>query len=511
MPGLHISRASQVEAVVRAACRRKIAVIAFEQLAFAVAIIFAGLILILLLGVHVLSWYWLGLFAGIGATVTISRTRKHSRRLSEYQIAQMLDSRLQLNDWLSTAWFLRSESGLERDGPAAQFQLAQAEKIANSVSPARAFPFSGQRIWRLPGALAAIILGLFCIRYAVDDSLKLQQSLIPIHLASTLDHIERSLSARNDPAQYGQTEHERESSRLAQGQPRDTQTDLPNQVDSKPQETLEAGNTDRRAKQETTTGDTHGSDNGQSEKSANADSNRQSSTAKNSETDSNPTEKTSESQRTSEQVGNNREAPIDSQQSPSNLLDKMRDAVSSLLAKMRQAPNPQKSEQNSAESPDAKTGEQQSAAARDRQAQSQRNSKAGSTQDRNSQREEQGQMEAAQASQNQNSGRSEENGSDAHSGVGRQNGDKDLKEAEQLQAMGKLAEIIGKRSANLTGEVVVETSSSKQQLKTEYSQRMGRHLDLGGEINRDEIPLMYQQYVRDYMEQVHKPAKNQQR
>ena len=33
---------------------------------------------------------------------------------------------------------------------------------------------------------------------------------------------------------------------------------------------------------------------------------------------------------------------------------------------------------------------------------------------------------------------------------------------------------------------------------------MGRHSDLGGEINRDEIPLMYQQYVREYMEQVRK-------
>jgi len=30
---------------------------------------------------------------------------------------------------------------------------------------------------------------------------------------------------------------------------------------------------------------------------------------------------------------------------------------------------------------------------------------------------------------------------------------------------------------------------------------------LGGEINRDEVPLIYRQYVRDYMEEVHKQAK----
>jgi hypothetical protein len=36
---------------------------------------------------------------------------------------------------------------------------------------------------------------------------------------------------------------------------------------------------------------------------------------------------------------------------------------------------------------------------------------------------------------------------------------------------------------------------------------VGRHADLGGEINRDEIPLMYQQYIREYMSQVRRQAK----
>jgi hypothetical protein len=84
-----------------------------------------------------------------------------------------------------------------------------------------------------------------------------------------------------------------------------------------------------------------------------------------------------------------------------------------------------------------------------------------------------------------------------------------LKDAEQLQTMGKLAEIIGKRSASVTGDMTVETPSGKQELKTAYSQRLGRHSDLGGEINRDEIPLEYQQYIREYMEQVHKQSKSQ--
>jgi hypothetical protein len=83
---------------------------------------------------------------------------------------------------------------------------------------------------------------------------------------------------------------------------------------------------------------------------------------------------------------------------------------------------------------------------------------------------------------------------------------KDLKEAEQQRAMGKLEEIIGKRSANLTGEVMVEVPSGKQQLRTQYTQKTGNHADLGSEINRDQVPLVDQSYVREYMEQVHKQA-----
>ena len=75
--------------------------------------------------------------------------------------------------------------------------------------------------------------------------------------------------------------------------------------------------------------------------------------------------------------------------------------------------------------------------------------------------------------------------------------------------MGKLAEIIGKRSASVTGDMVVENPSGKQGLKTGYSRHLGQHADLGGEINRDEIPLMYQQYVREYMQQIHNQPKRQ--
>ncbi len=111
-----------------------------------------------------------------------------------------------------------------------------------------------------------------------------------------------------------------------------------------------------------------------------------------------------------------------------------------------------------------------------------------------------------QASQGKSEGRSnnQPNSPDGKSGIGKQDGDKAAREAAELAAMGKLSEIIGKRAANISGEVMVEVSSGKQQLKTQYSQQNAAHTDSGGEINRDEVPLAYQQYVQQYFAQMRK-------
>ena len=73
--------------------------------------------------------------------------------------------------------------------------------------------------------------------------------------------------------------------------------------------------------------------------------------------------------------------------------------------------------------------------------------------------------------------------------------------------MGKLSEIMGKRAEKQTGEVMVEVNSSKaQQLRTAYSQKNGTYSNSGGEIHRDEVPLLYQDYVQHYFEQVRRPV-----
>ncbi len=88
------------------------------------------------------------------------------------------------------------------------------------------------------------------------------------------------------------------------------------------------------------------------------------------------------------------------------------------------------------------------------------------------------------------------------SGIGSEDGDKNIRQAEQLAAMGKISEIIGKRSANLTGEATAEAQSTSQQLRTPYAPRGAQHSPGGAEIGRDEIPIALQTYVERYFEQV---------
>jgi hypothetical protein len=93
---------------------------------------------------------------------------------------------------------------------------------------------------------------------------------------------------------------------------------------------------------------------------------------------------------------------------------------------------------------------------------------------------------------------------DAKSGVGKADGDKSIKEAEQLQALGKISEILGKRAKDISGEVMVEVNGGNQKLRTQYSNSTAAHGEGGGEIHRDEVPLHHQHYIQQYFEQVRK-------
>lgn len=520
LPGLPLSRtnnernqqiwltdfgSSPVKRAVGRAFRRSVVVLVIEQLALAAALVAGGGVLLLLLGTQILNWYWLALlgFAGI----VVGLTRGLRKRPTQYQVAQRLDARLGLHDSIATAWHLISNGAASED-PAARFQIAYAARLAEQANADSAFPLTGQRTWALAGALAGLAFGLFAVRYLVQNNLNLEHALITVHLEPVFEKLQKTLSAAN---------HEPNAAGLDPTDATDTRKDARGQEDGKTQKNLEGfqdPNGDRPSEANTPSAaasEKQGQPDGKKQdgKSDNAAAGQPGNKPGAGETPANPSnDQTAGNQSTP----NTRETASSQESQQPGLLDKMKDAMSSLLAKMRPNANSQSSSQNNQKkSGEDQQNSQSAQGERNQQGQAQDARNQQNSQDPNSQGEEQGQTaEKAQASQGHSSDRpSEKNGSDAHSGIGRQDGAKDLKEVEQQQAMGKLAEIFGKRSAVVSGEVMVETPSGKQQLKTDYSSRMGRHSDLGGEINRDEVPLIYQQYVREYMEQVRKQAKSE--
>lgn len=489
---------SRVDAVVRAAHRRAALVLGAEQLAVTLCLLFAGVSLLLVAGTQILDARWLLLLLAAGVIAGVLRFRR--RQTSAYRVAQLVDARLGLQDALSTAWFFAHETAGTGDSasraPADVVgeQRRQAERVAAVVDPAPAIPVTGQRTWAATAGLAILACSLFGARYFVDHSLDLRRSLIPLRWETVVAALEQRLPFVNRKPEPDQGVDPQTGALDAQPEGEDPRLNdalgiknpYGQENAGEPGDTKDAASRLDPASRNSPLASSEG-----------ADSTALPQTA--------PGEPSANTPQPGDQPGSQQKNGQQAQ-TPSGLMDKMKDAMSSLIAKMRSASQRggENQKQNNAED------ETKSAGAQKEQAES--SQKGSQTQQGNqesgAQSEEQSRTgERAQNVQGRNSDKSSDNGNESHSGVGHQDGLKDLKEAEQQRAMGKLAEIIGKRSANLTGEVMVEVPSGKQQLRTQYSQKNGQHADLGGEINRDQVPLVDQSYVREYMEQVHKQAK----
>jgi hypothetical protein len=191
-----------------------------------------------------------------------------------------------------------------------------------------------------------------------------------------------------------------------------------------------------------------------------------------------------------------------------SLVAKLRDAMSNLLSRMRQQGNGSGSQKQSSAGQNARqagaqrSGQQNGAAGQGQQPPGAQESADAESQQSGTEGKD------GQSSQAKGNGRSsdQQGSNQPGSGVGKQDGNKDAHLAEQLAAMGKISEIIGKRSANVTGEITVEVPSSQQQLRTGFTRSNATHTDAGGDITRDEVPVMFQQYVQQYFEQVRKQA-----
>jgi hypothetical protein len=466
----------------------------------------AGAIVLLIVGAQILNWYWLVLlFAG---SLAASAYRSRAKLLSTYQVAQSMDRQLDLKDALSTAYYFSLHSDRGASTEFVDEQRQRAEEVARSADVRRGVPFLMPRTAYVNLALVAVAFGMFGLRYGMHRSLELGSPLVHINFDGLFGTSPEVASAkpgkRLGDANGRRDPNAPENPWDAKTNDLDPQNDAalqsvqdpnPNNASTSPDASAKA-DAKSTEKMQPGTNPLDSGEKGDPAQQQNDASANPSAGADSKAGQQQNGQKDAKDSKDANQSGSSSDNP--------SLGSKLRDALSNLLAKMKpqskqgggkpndssQSANSKPSQQGEKQEGDSKSPGQEQADA-SANSQSEGDQQQGGTQ---------------QASQGKSEGRSnnQPNSPDGKSGIGKQDGDKSAREAAELAAMGKISEIIGKRAANISGEVMVEVSSGKQQLKTQYSQQNATHVEAGGEINRDEVPLAYQQYVQQYFAQVRK-------
>ncbi len=491
--------------LVGAARRRTFTNLVGEQLSVGLMAAMAGAVVLLLIGTQILDWWWpVALFIG-GAGLSAWRTRKLLP--SPYSVAQIVDRRLELKDSISTAFhFLQDRESRPVSQELAAAQCAQAEQAAASLDVASAIP------WRMPRqimpaiALAGVALTLFAIRYGTSGRLDLSKPIVE-SVADFFQLAPDQTLAKNgkapkmpgqDPLGIDITNPDQERQKLDQA------TEDALQVVETPD--VNAGSEGEAKLDQKQVKAAAGDQAGEDKQDSGEEGDRAAASDPNEKGGDGESGKTGQ-KAAKDQMGD--QAAKQSGGDNSSLMDKMRDAMANLMAKMKMPQQQGSGQQQQASN--QKGGQKQGgkrdsgAGKKGEKGQGNPQTEGSSSDDPDAKGDEAGDQQA-QAGQGQSNDKGQEGGSpnEAKAGMGKQDGNKEIKDAEQKAAMGKLSEIFGKRAENIRGDVMVEVTSSKQQLRTGYTQRGATHGDSGGEVHRDEIPQHLQHYVQQYFEQVRK-------
>jgi hypothetical protein len=460
------------------------------QLAFAAAIAIAGLALILLVGTRWLEWWTLSLFVVIGLGIGAWRVWRGVP--GTYVTAVRVDANSHLNDALSTALHFERQG----DSEFRKLQRQQAEAAAGTVDLNTAVPFTVPRSLYLMAGFAVLASTLLLVRFSTGKGLDLRP---PLNEVLFEDQAARVIAkkgiAYSDPSK--QKGLEAAESLLAK-------LGIPMNPDEKQTEAALAKAIDQALEGQGAPNDKKGPGAGNPEDKAgngleqtpNGDSmdgkSGEGKDAEGAESKSPGGDKGQQSDKGSPkggQTGDNQ-----------SLMSKLKDAVSNMLSKPNQdkgGAGQKNSQQGQQAKADKSAADKGAGKGQEQQSPQQGDAQAG---DPN------GDPQDGQQAEGKAGSKSAQSSAQAGSGVGSQDGAKDIRAAEQLKAMGKISEIIGKRAATLTGETTVEVQSGNQSLRTAYTNKSATHSQTDSDVNRDEIPAGLQNYVQQYFEQVRKPA-----
>ncbi|HZU28971.1 MAG TPA: hypothetical protein VFA04_25830 [Bryobacteraceae bacterium] len=488
--------------LVRRARRRRAFHAVLHRIALVCSAALGVSVILLIAGADLLSWYWPALLFAVACIVLLTRgPRRHEP--SDYELAQDIDRRLGLHDSLSTALYFVAVADVRAAADETVCdQRRIAEKQAMSADLSRAIPFAARRPLYVSGGLALMVVCLFAARYGIYRTLDLRPSIVHAAFAGVSSGSPAAQQHASAAAQriHPDTEKLAESVEpaLASG-PSTSQNPAANATVEPVQSTLRAGSG--------SPGPLKLNPGESPEDTAAANGNesaRQNDSSARNRDQGAPAAGMKPGGRQDSQAQGGAQA----QSSPaenSSLMDRMRDAMAGLLSKLKMQQNSPGAGRQSSDRDSSRnsSGARNNSPAAGAQGKRQDDSSSPSGQDGAN-------AEAARATEASNGARDgksaqSSDSADSKSGIGAQDGAKDPHLAEQLAAMGKISEIIGRRSRTVTGEVMVEVRSGKeQQLRTEYSGRRAAHSDTTGEISRDEVPLAYQQYIQDYFDQIRK-------
>jgi hypothetical protein len=459
----------------------------FTQGAHAAVAILIAFILLLLAGTLLVDWRWIVLVSTLAVAVGLYRARQ--RLLSPYRAAQVVDRRMELADTLSTAVYFEAQSG-PASQPLRQFQRERADRAAESVDVRLAVPYSVPRGVYLMAVLALVAGSLFGLRYGLLGSLDLHPPIARM-LAQQLGWKERTDVAKNNrkPPLVPEPQDDAGASVNDPDQSQQMQPDASNNDGS------ESSNDSAAEKGDSTKGDIKKDGNRAGQQSADGDQDAQAET--------NPSQSDEKSggqagkQEQKQQSGGKPDANKSGENS--SMMNKAKDLLQNLLSSLKPPSSNPGQQQNDPDNQGKGQPKQQN----DKNGQPKNSGQKGDQSE--GQQGEQGQDQQDQNQQGNGKNDSQQATKQPGSGAGNQDGDKRIKQAEDQAAMGKITEILGKRSANLTGEATVEVQNTSQQLKTAYAPLTAQHVQSGGEINRDEVPMAVAPFVQEYFKQARKP------
>ena len=483
-----------ISTLLNQARRRYSARVTVRQFALAAAGAAAAFVLLLLVGTQVLDWWWPA--AIFGAALAFGIWRTWGRVPSEYAAAQTIDRELHLQDALSTAYAFRDADLGARD-PLRLAQQAEAARAASGVDLAAVIPLQVPREAYLAAGLVAVALSLFGIRYGVLGTLDLKASLVDIAFDNFFAPDTRTLAKNNAQRPPlmppGLEDADAQNSTLDTAQDKPLNADPQNDPDAREPEANADPKSQASGKSDQKEGNQDGGEQQQGKE------------GKPNEAEGKEGQEQKGDQGKQGKQGKQEQKPGDGkpgkQASESqSLMDKMRDALNNLVNKMKSEPKEGKENAQNQKQGQQQQGDKGKQQAKSDSGQNQQNAEAKNEQGQ------QGEQSSQQARANERSS-DQAPSPDSKGGVGQQDGAKDAQIAEQLEAMGKISEILGKRQQTLSGEVMVEVQNSRQSLKTAYSNKSAKHAEAGGEVHRDEVPLVFQQYVQQYFEEIRKAPK----